>query len=74
MGSSHAVWSRHSTAALTVFFVAKALQAIGVVDVGVGLFLGMTAESAEQGLWRELELTIAGLAIFYLGRLLERRA
>jgi len=54
-----------------VFFVAKALQAIGVVDVGVGLFFGMTAE---QGLWRELELTLVGLAIFYLGRLLERRA
>jgi hypothetical protein len=57
-----------------VFFVAKALQAIGVVDVGFGLYLGMTAESPERGLWRELELTIVGLAIFYLGRLLERRA
>ena len=42
--------------------------------MGFGLYLGMTAEFAERGLWRELELTIVGLAIFYLGRLLERRA
>jgi hypothetical protein len=54
-----------------VFFVAKALQAIGVIDVGFGLFLGMTTDG---GLWRELELTVVGLGIFYVGRLLERRA
>lgn len=54
-----------------MFFVAKALQAIGVVDVGVGLYLGLTAEG---GMWRELELTLVGLAFFYVGRLLERRA
>jgi hypothetical protein len=70
VGSRTTVRPVPSTAALAVFFVAKALQAIGVVDVGVGLYLGMTAE---RGLWRELELTVVGLAIFYLGRLLERR-
>ena len=54
-----------------MFFVAKTLQAFGVVDVGIGLYLGMTTEN---GLWRELEFTVVGLAIFYVGRLLERRA
>lgn len=54
-----------------MFFLAKALQAVGVVDVGFGLYLGMTQEA---GLWRELELALSGLAIFYVGRWLERRA
>lgn len=54
-----------------VFFLAKALQAFGVVDVGVGLYFGVTAEN---GMWKELELTLVGLALFYAGRLLERRA
>ena len=54
-----------------VFFFAKALQAIGVVDVGIGLYLGMTAA---DGMWRELEFSLMGLVFFCAGRLLERRA
>jgi hypothetical protein len=53
-----------------VFFVAKALQAIGLVDVGAGLYLGLTMD---RGMWKELELTLVGLVLFYAGRLLERR-
>lgn len=53
-----------------MFFVAKALQANGILFVGVGLFLGVTTE---EGMWRELEFSIVGLVLFYLGRLLERR-
>lgn len=53
-----------------MFFLGKALQAIGMVDVGFGLYLGMTSG---VGMWRELQLTAVGLAIFYVGRLVERR-
>jgi hypothetical protein len=54
-----------------VFLFAKCLQALGFADVGYGLYLGMTRDG---GLWRELELTLVGIAIFCAGRLLERRA
>jgi hypothetical protein len=54
-----------------LFFLAKALQAIGVIDVGIGLYLGI---SGQASLYRELEFAVTGLAIFYVGRWLERRA
>ena len=56
-----------------MFFVARALQLIGLADVGVGLYLGIT-DAGGVGMWRELEFATVGLVVFYLGRLLERRA
>ena len=54
-----------------MFFLAKALQAIAIVDVGFGLWLGMTSDAS---LWRELELTAIGVLLFYAGRAIERSA
>lgn len=54
-----------------MFFFAKALQAIAVINVGYGLYVGITSEA---GMWKELELTLTGLVVFYVGRLIERRA
>ena len=56
-----------------MFFLAKALQANGILFVGVGLYLGIT-DAGGVGMWRELEFATVGLVVFYLGRLLERRA
>jgi len=53
-----------------VFFFAKVLQAVGFAHVGIGLYLGIT----ENDMWKELYLTLSGLAFFAIGRLLERRA
>jgi hypothetical protein len=54
-----------------VFLFAKCVQAMGFADVGYGLYLGMTREGA---MGKELELALVGVAIFYVGRLLERWA
>lgn len=51
------------------FIVAKGLQAIGIADVAYGLYLGMFRDD----MWGELWLTLAGLALFGVGRLIERR-
>jgi hypothetical protein len=53
-----------------MFYVAKILQAIGVADVGYALFVGIT-----QGLSmaQEIVLTMIGLGVFSLGRILERK-
>jgi len=53
-----------------VFLFAKILQAVGFAHVGIGLYLGIT----ENDMWKELYLTLSGLAFFAIGRLLERRA
>lgn len=54
-----------------MFYLAKVVQAFGVADVGYALFIGLTEPYSMR---RELGLMLFGLAIFYLGRLLERRA
>jgi hypothetical protein len=53
-----------------VFLFAKMLQAVGFAHVGIGLYLGV----AHDDMWKELYLTLSGLGVFALGRLLERRA
>jgi len=53
-----------------VLLFAKVLQAAGVADVGLGLWIGIT----QDDLWKELYMALTGLALFGLGRLLERRA
>ena len=53
-----------------MFLFAKILQAVGFAHVGIGLYLGIT----ENDMWKELYLTLSGLAFFAIGRLLERRA
>ena len=52
-----------------LFFVAKGLQAVGIADVAYALYAGMF----QDDMWTELKLTLAGLALFAVGRLLERR-
>jgi hypothetical protein len=52
-----------------VFFFAKTLQALGFADVGIGLYLGVV----QGDMWKELYLALGGLALFYVGRLLEPR-
>lgn len=54
-----------------MFFLAKVVQAIGVVDVAYALFVGVTDE---HGMGRELRLMAVGMMIFYAGRFLESRA
>jgi hypothetical protein len=53
-----------------VFFLAKMLQAIGFAHVGIGLYLGLS----QDDMWKELYLSLSGLAFFWVGRLLEPRA
>ena len=52
-----------------MFLFAKTLQAVGFAHVGIGLYLGVTRDD----MWKELYLTLSGLAFFALGRLLEPR-
>jgi hypothetical protein len=54
-----------------MFFLAKLVQAIGIADVGYALFVGLTEPHA---MGRELYLMLLGVAIFGVGRLIERRA
>ena len=53
-----------------VLFLAKVLQAIGITDVGYGLYVGV----AQDDLWKELYMALTGLGLFGVGRLLERWA
>ena len=53
-----------------MFFLAKVLQAIGFAHVGIGLYLGLS----QDDMWKELYLSLSGLAFFWVGRLLEPRA
>jgi hypothetical protein len=52
-----------------VFLFAKTLQALGFAHVGIGLYLGVSRDD----MWQELYLSLTGLALFALGRLLEPR-
>ena len=52
------------------FYLAKTLQFLGILIVGIGLVQGM-AEIA--GLRFELEMLVAGTVVFTAGRLIESR-
>ena len=54
-----------------MFYVAKLIEALGVVYVSYALFVGFTAE---HSMGPELKLMMIGAAVFLVGRLLERRA
>ncbi len=54
-----------------MFYLAKVIQAFGFADVSYALFVGFTDE---HGMGRELKLMLVGAAVFYLGRVLERKA
>lgn len=54
-----------------MFYVAKVFQALGVADVGYALFVGITQRSSMA---QELVLTLIGVAVFSLGRALEKKA
>lgn len=52
-----------------MFIIAKGLQAGGIAYVAYGLWAGITRDD----MWTELYMALAGLALFGVGRLLERR-
>ena len=51
-------------------YLAKGLQLFGMLNLMVGLYIGLTNE---YGMGTELYLLGLGSAIFFLGRVLERR-
>ncbi len=53
-----------------MFYVAKIFQAIGVADVGYALFMGIMRN---YSMAEEIVLTLIGVGVFSLGRLLERK-
>ena len=52
------------------FYIAKTLQAVGIADVAYALFVGIVRE---QSMAQEIVLTLVGVGVFSLGRLLERK-
>lgn len=53
-----------------MFYLAKTLQAMGMVNLMVALYAGLTME---RGMTIEYALLAAGLVLFALGRSLEPR-
>ena len=53
-----------------MFLLSKTLQALGFAHVGIGLFLGISRDD----MWQELYLSLTGLALFAIGRLMEPRS
>jgi len=53
-----------------MFYLAKFIQAVGFSDVAYALYVGL---SDAQGMGRELRLLLIGVAIFYVGRVVEKR-
>ena len=53
-----------------MFYVSKILQGLGLADVGYALFVGIARNSSMA---EEIVLTLIGLGIFSLGRVLERK-
>ncbi len=49
--------------------VAKGLEALGIACVMIGLVQGIFSET----MWMELYLSLAGIGIFAIGRLIEKR-
>ncbi len=52
-----------------MWYIAKGLQIIGLVQVLIGIVIGIS----EDNLSAELKIALIGVAIFFVGRLLERR-
>jgi len=52
------------------FFVGKALQLVGICNVGFGLLYGLANDG---GLRLELRMLIVGSAVFFIGRMIEGR-
>jgi hypothetical protein len=53
-----------------MFYVAKILQALGLADVGYALFVGVMKNFSMA---EEIVLTVIGLAVFSVGRAVERK-
>lgn len=54
-----------------MFYVAKGLQLAGLAGVGLALLTGMLHGEQEGAMTRELGGTVLGVAVFWLGRLIE---
>ncbi|HEX9652762.1 MAG TPA: hypothetical protein VGA99_03550 [bacterium] len=52
-----------------MWYIAKGIQIIGLVQVLIGLFVGFS----QDDLSAELKIAIIGVVIFAAGRLLEKR-
>ncbi len=53
-----------------MFYLAKFFQALGVADVGYALYAGIVKDSSMA---EEIVLTLIGVGVFSLGRMLERK-
>lgn len=53
-----------------MFYVAKVFQALGIADVGYALYVGVTQG---RSMADEIVLTLIGVGLFWLGRVLEQR-
>jgi hypothetical protein len=53
-----------------MFYVAKVLQALGLADVGYALLTGVMTNASMA---EEIVLSLIGLGVFSLGRVLERK-
>ena len=53
-----------------MFYVAKILQALGLADMGYDLFVGIVRNASMA---EEIVLSLIGLGVFSLGRVLERK-
>ena len=51
-------------------YLGKGLQLVGMLNLMVGLYIGLTDE---HGMWMELYLLGIGSGVFFIGRLLEGR-
>ena len=69
-GVQHQVYYGHTLAQYLMFYVAKLLQALGIADVGYAVFVGIFQGIAMA---EEIILTLIGVAVFSLGRLLESK-
>jgi len=49
--------------------LAKILQAVGIAEVMIGLATGLMGD-----MWKELYFAVAGIAVFTVGWLIQRRA
>ena len=54
-----------------MFILAKVLEALGCADVGFALYVGITQPN---GMGKEFELAMIGIAVFVLGYATERWA
>ena len=52
-----------------MIFLAKALEALGIACVMIGLVQGIQSGD----MWVELYLSLAGIVVFVIGRVLEKR-